>query len=60
MRAKCDFCNEIKNDISTTKYGTTNYTRLICQDCIQWVNQHDKSMFGHETLNEDGSFKKDV
>lgn len=54
---RCDFCGEEGDTVVSTKYGTSNYNRLICKKCIDRINDYHKCMDGWEkTLNDDGSY----
>ena len=59
MTARCDYCGDKKN-VVVTKYGTTNYRRLICRECIRRINTYHRTVDGVEVLNEDGTFKEEV
>ena len=41
---QCDFCCKDKK-CSETKYGTTNYTRFICEACAKKINNTEHSCF---------------
>lgn len=43
--AKCDWCGK-RRKVSTCKYGTTHYVRLICKECANKINDFEKSCFG--------------
>ena len=55
MKATCDFCGE-KKEVVRTQYGTTRYTRLICKECIDYVNNYHLSLDGKAVLKDDGDF----
>ena len=56
MKERCDFCGEVKDNVVITRYGTTHYNRLICQECIEAQNNWNKTMFGWQrVINSDGT-----
>ncbi len=57
IKMHCDFCGEVKECVHT-HYGSTNYTRIICKDCIDAINKEEESTGGTKVLNDDGSFFK--
>ena len=59
MKRTCDFCGETKEAVVTTQYGSTHYTRLICQDCIKEINRQEMLIDGREVLNADGTYKEE-
>ena len=60
MTGRCDFCGEEFLEVVRTNYGSTNYTRLICQDCIKAANDYAKVWGKGKVLNEDGTFVEDT
>lgn len=35
----CDFCSERKK-VGRCSYGTTHYTRLVCEQCANKINKY--------------------
>ena len=59
MKARCDFCGIVKNNVVVTHYGTTNYNRLICKDCINDINQHHREVLGdtEDIIDKNGKLR---
>lgn len=49
-KCKCDWCNQVEI-CSITRYGTTNYNRLICLECALSITQNDKPFRQYDYFN---------
>lgn len=44
---RCDFCGK-EEWVFVTNYGTSHYNRLMCEKCMEEINEHDRRVFGIE------------